>query len=48
MLAVVKGEREKMAKEMEVAENGPKGQGQRDGGRGGMGGARRREIDVME
>ena len=48
VLAVVKGEREKMAKEMEVAENGPKGQGQRDGVRGGMGGARRREIDVME
>ena len=48
VLAVVKGERERMARETEVAENGLKGAGQRDGGRGGMGGVRRREIDVME
>lgn len=48
VLAVVKGERERMVRETEVVENGLKGSGQRDGGRGGMGGARRREIDVME
>ncbi|CAF9924664.1 MAG: hypothetical protein HETSPECPRED_005647 [Heterodermia speciosa] len=48
VLAVVKGERERMVRETEVAENGVKGAGQRDGVRGGMGGVRRREIDVME
>ena len=48
VLAVVKGERERMVRETEVAESGLKGPGQRDGGRGGMGGVRRREIDVME
>ena len=47
VLAVVKGEREKLNRELEL-EAGSKGQGQRDGVRNGMGNSRRREIDVLE